>query len=115
MAYTSSDYLIPMAIFLAIVIVLIYVSYIIFFNIKKKQFDELAYIALCPNCGSLDAQDVGMWAGGVAFPFGPSTYKCMQCGYQGGYVQVEKDKVKDFRKKIKAKIVSMKQKSGSNR
>lgn len=82
-----------------LVIALLYVGYRIFFSIKKRQFEQQRTIALCPKCGSLNQKMRDFWIA----PFGPARFGCEDCNYQGVFVEVDKEKIQEFRNKIKKK------------
>ena len=75
-----------------------YVGYLIFFRIKKKQVEKkVASIELCPKCRSWNRNTVNPWTIG----FLPEKYACQDCDYQGNFVLVDHDRVRDFRNKLK--------------
>ena len=79
------------------VLVMMYIGYRIFFSIRKKQFEQQPIMALCPKCGSFNQQMRDIFLS----PFGPTKYGCADCNYQGAFVEVEKEKIKDFISRLK--------------
>jgi len=65
------------------------------------------YIKACPKCGSTNIESPTAFVlGSYLFPFslsGVNKDTCKDCRYQGVIPEVEKSKIKDFKKQIKAK------------
>lgn len=79
-------------------IVLLYIGYRIFFALKLRAVKKAFFVELCPRCGSVER---ALKNGLIGIT--PVLYICKKCGYQGTFVEVEKDDVEEFRKEIKAR------------
>lgn len=82
---------------MVITIFILYIGYLIFFSIKKKQFEKNKFIQLCPKCGSSNKQMSGLWTA----PYVPAKYKCPDCRYEGIFVEVDEDKISEFKSKFR--------------
>jgi len=69
---------------------------------KKKE-----YVQICPKCGSINLKSANFLEPSNSFGIhtvGTATLhenKCGDCGYSGICPEIEKDQLKDFRKKLK--------------
>jgi hypothetical protein len=84
---------------LGLVIILFYIVHKLTLKYSKEKFKKLKTIPLCPRCGSNNMQMADLFLG----PFGPAKHRCADCGYEGQFMEVDKNKVSEFRKTLKKK------------
>ncbi|KYK24788.1 hypothetical protein AYK26_02825 [Euryarchaeota archaeon SM23-78] len=82
-----------------LIIIIYYLGYLLALRIKKKEHEQKKRVQVCPRCGSTKWQMSGLWTA----PFGPPHHMCSECGYQGIFAEVDKEKKEDFKKKVRKK------------
>jgi len=80
---------------------LLYIGYIIFFNIKKRNWSKQT-IPLCPKCGSPRHTMGSSWLASF-FP----KYQCTDCGFEGAFPEITTEQFVAFMKKKTAKKKSI--------
>ena len=93
------DQFISLILLLLVLLALFFAIHYLMLQYSKEKFRRMNAIPLCPRCGSSNMQMAGLFLG----PFGPAKHRCAECNYEGILIEVEKDKVADFRKKLKKK------------
>lgn len=95
----QSNPIILILILLAFLIILFYILNWVLLNYTKKRIENAKFVPLCPRCGAGRTVPAGLWTGW----FGPAKHRCAECGYEGVLIEVDKNKIEDFRKDLKKK------------
>ena len=92
---------------LLVIFIVFYISYFIIKKIAIKDVEKAKETLICPQCGSLNmyqAPSPGMPGGTLPIfgaPTKPAKYKCNDCGYEGIFPIIDRNKIDQFRRELR--------------
>lgn len=83
----------------------IFILYQVMSRIVKRNVKNRKSVSICPRCGSLERREADHNIRGISLLGIVPTRKshCLNCGYEGIFVTIDKDRLNDFRKELKKK------------